>query len=90
MIPEERGKSKFCATGVRDLLRLRKVNGGRMMKLCEVTGLTYADMAEIIAFFFGLNVAGVFAGNVCFWILKEFLEMAEVLINSLFSLLFKR
>lgn len=57
-----------------------------MTKLCEVTGLTYADMVELTAFFFGLSVAGAFAGNVLFWMLKEFLKMAE----SLIELLFKR
>lgn len=56
-----------------------------MVKLCEVTGLAYADMVELTAFFFGLSAAGAFAGNVLFWMLKEFLEMAESLIGMLFK-----
>ena len=58
-------------------MQLRKVDGGYMMKLCEVTGLTYADMVELTAFFFGLSVAGAFAGNVLFWMLKEFLQIHQ-------------
>ena len=68
-------------------MQLRKVDGGYMMKICEVTGLTYADMVELTAFFFFFFFAGAFAGNVLFWMLKEFLKMAETLISSLFVLL---
>lgn len=57
-----------------------------MIRLCEITGLTYADMVELTAFFFGLSAAGAFAGNVLFWMLQEFLEMAESLVGLLFKL----
>lgn len=60
-----------------------------MIKLLELTGLTRADLAEITSYIFGFHIAGVFAGNVLFWAVKEFFSLSEKLIDLFFNWIFK-
>lgn len=60
-----------------------------MLRLCELAGLTVADLSEIIAFVIGVIVASVFVGNIFSWILKESFEMVCELISHGFDLIEK-
>ncbi len=42
-----------------------------MINLCELTGLTQADLTEITSYILGIHIAGVFAGKVLFWTLMR-------------------
>lgn len=61
-----------------------------MIRLCELTGLTQADLTEITSFILGIHIAGIFAGNVFFWAAKEAFRLGEKLIDSFFDWLDKR
>lgn len=52
-----------------------------MLRFCELTGLTVADLREITAFVIAVIVASVFVGNIFSWILQEAYEMVCELIS---------
>lgn len=52
-----------------------------MISLCELTGLTQADLTEITSYILGIHIAGVFAGKVLFWTAKEIFMLGEKLID---------
>lgn len=52
-----------------------------MIRLCELTGLSQADLTEITSFVLGIHIAGAFAGSVLFWTAKEILMLCEKLID---------
>ena len=60
-----------------------------MIRLCELTGLSQADLTEITSFVMGIHIAGVFAGNVFFWAAKEAIRLCEKLTDLFFDRLFK-
>ena len=60
-----------------------------MIRLCELTGLSQADLTEITSFVMGIHIAGVFAGNVFFWAAKEAFRLCEKLTDLFFDRLFK-
>lgn len=61
-----------------------------MIRLCELTGLSQADLTEVTSFVLGIHIAGAFAGNALFWTAKEILMLCEKLIDSFFDWLDKR
>lgn len=60
-----------------------------MIRLCELMGLSQADLTDVMSFVLGIHIAGVFAGNVLFWAVKEFFSLSEKLIDSFFNWIFK-
>lgn len=57
-----------------------------MLRLCELTGLSYADIAEISGFISGLVIAATFAGNMAVWFFKESISFLAGLVSILFDL----
>lgn len=51
-----------------------------MLRICEITGLTPADIVEVMGFCMGFIIASVFAGNVMTWFFKESLKLLMDLI----------
>lgn len=60
-----------------------------MIRIFELTGLTQAELTEITSFILGIHIAGVFAGNVFFWALKEAFRLCEKLIDLFSDRLFR-
>lgn len=52
-----------------------------MLRLCELTGLTVADMGEITGFFIAGVTVGVFIAIILSWTLKIVFELAAELID---------
>lgn len=57
-----------------------------MLRLCELTGLSPADIAEISGFIAGLVIAATFAGNMAVWFFKESVSFLAGLAGILFDL----
>lgn len=57
-----------------------------MLRFCELTGLTVADIGEITGFIIAIIVAGVFAGNIVSWFVTEIMDMVFDWIRSLSGL----
>lgn len=60
-----------------------------MIRLLDLTGLTQADLTDVISYVLGIHIAGVFAGNVLFWAVKESFRLCEKLIDSVIDWIFK-
>ena len=54
-----------------------------MLKLCELTGLSPADVMEISGYITGFFIASVFVGNMVTWIFKETLALLVGLVCTL-------
>ena len=61
-----------------------------MIRICELMGLTRADLTEITSYIMGIHIVGVLAGNVFFLAWKELLRLCEKLIDSAVSWIFRR
>lgn len=57
-----------------------------MLRLCELTGLTVADISEIAGFIIAIIAAGVSAGNIVSWFVTETMDMVFDWIRSLSGL----
>lgn len=58
-----------------------------MLRLCELTGLTAADISEIAGFIIAVIVASVFVGNIFSWFVTEVLDMVFDWISFLSGLI---
>lgn len=54
-----------------------------MLKLAEITGLSFADIAEIAGWAFSIVMSGVFLGNCMTNLLFSFIETVGLLIGRL-------
>lgn len=58
-----------------------------MLRLCELTGLTAADISEIAGLIIAVIVASVFVGNIFSWFVTEVLDIVFDWISFLSGLI---
>lgn len=61
-----------------------------MLRLCELTGLTVAELGEIIGFSMAVITVSVFFAIILSWALKLAFELAAELLNVLCDLIRKK
>lgn len=58
-----------------------------MLRLCELTGLSPADIAEISGFIVRLVISATFVGNMVVWFFRESVSFLAGLASILFDLI---